>query len=703
MMKLLPKQQSARPRATPTLTLSVLMLSLLPALCASSAYAGEHHTQHGKKPNKDNIEHIVITGEAPEKPGVVVTDPKAARQPLPAHDGADYLKTIAGFAVTRKGGTDGDASFRGMAGSRLGILVDGENILGGCNYRMDAPTAYIYPELHDQMTVIKGPQSVRYGAGHSAATVLFERTPERFDQAGYRLHSSLLGASFERYDELIDATLGNQQGYLRFGGSQSRARDYQDGNGDAVHSNYHRYSGQVALGYTPTTTSLFEASVARSDGQAAYADRGMDGTRFLRDSTNVRYQQTDISPWLDSVKLHWYSNEVDHLMDDQELRPKGMMGYANLARATSGGSAQFGFNLPKDQQLLVGVDRQSNQHDSRSGSPMGVYGNWHRDADISQTGLFGEYQYSLAEHQQLFAGYRLDRWTADDLRSMVGNMMTGMKPNPTYGQQRQDTMHSGFVRYEQELTSSPTTWYFGVGQAQRFPDYWELIAKEGQSSLSGFNIQHETTTQLDTGVLFGDDTQQWSLSGFYGKVADYILVDYASMMKMNGFVRNVDARTYGAEATYQRKFAKHWVADAALSYLRGDNQSDHTPLPQQSPTELRLGGRYVAQNYSVGLLWRGVAAQTRYDLKRGTIVGQDLGPSQGFAIVSVNAAWQVSEGLNVSSGIDNLFDRQYAEFVSRAGGNGMGGAIPGFIQTTRVNEPGRTVWLKLTYSISGGF
>lgn len=78
------------------------------------------------------------------EPITVITDTKAPRQPLPAHDGADYLKTIPGFSVTRKGGTDGDAVFRGMAGSRLGILVDGESIHGGCNYRMDAPTAYIY-------------------------------------------------------------------------------------------------------------------------------------------------------------------------------------------------------------------------------------------------------------------------------------------------------------------------------------------------------------------------------------------------------------------------------------------------------------------------------------------------------------------------------------------------------------------------------
>ena len=40
----------------------------------------------------------------------------------------------------------GDPVFRGMAGSRLGILLDGQEVLGGCGGRMDPPTAYIYPK-----------------------------------------------------------------------------------------------------------------------------------------------------------------------------------------------------------------------------------------------------------------------------------------------------------------------------------------------------------------------------------------------------------------------------------------------------------------------------------------------------------------------------------------------------------------------------
>jgi iron complex outermembrane receptor protein len=48
-------------------------------------------------------------------PLVVVTDPKTPRQPLPASDGADYLKTIPGFTSIRSGGTNGDPVLRGCS------------------------------------------------------------------------------------------------------------------------------------------------------------------------------------------------------------------------------------------------------------------------------------------------------------------------------------------------------------------------------------------------------------------------------------------------------------------------------------------------------------------------------------------------------------------------------------------------------------
>ncbi len=97
---------------------------------------------------------VVITGVAPSAPLTFTTDPKIPRQPLPASDGTDYLKTIPGFSAIRNGGTNGDPVLRGMFGSRLNILTNGTSMPGACPARMDAPSSYISPENFDKLTVI---------------------------------------------------------------------------------------------------------------------------------------------------------------------------------------------------------------------------------------------------------------------------------------------------------------------------------------------------------------------------------------------------------------------------------------------------------------------------------------------------------------------------------------------------------------------
>jgi iron complex outermembrane receptor protein len=649
---------------------------------------------------------IVVTAEPMDEPLKVVTDPKTPRQPLPAHDGADYLKTIPGFNVTRKSGTDGDPVFRGMAGSRLGIMVDGENILGGCNARMDAPTAYIYPEMYDVLTVIKGPQTVLYGAGSSAATVLFERKPEEFSEPGYRLHASALLGSFGRHDELVDGALGNQTGYMRFTANNSASDDYEDGDGNTVHSEYERYSGNLALGWTPDANTTAELSATRSDGEAAYADRSMDGTKFLRESSNLKITKENISDLIAGIEAKFYDNSVDHIMDDQTLRAPGMMGYINLMRETTGGKVAATLHVNNNAQLTVGADKQDNEHRSRTAPAMtGVYTAWTHDAEFSQYGLFAEINYDLDAQNRIVAGYRHDNWEATDLRSMI---MTAMMPltmqmNPTAGDTRSESLNSGFARIEHQLNESNTTVFAGLGHSERFPDYWEMISKQGAESstdYSAFNdIQSETTNQLDAGMLYKSDTMDASISLFYNEISDFILIDYSAPMmgtnafRANGFSRNIDAHSYGAEAGLNYAINNNWKSETTVAMVRGTNETDDSALPQLPPLEVRLGLNYAQANWTSGGLVRWVNDQNHYDTSMGNIVGKDIGPGEGFTVFSLNAGWKPGKNSLISAGVDNLFDETYAEFISRAGSN-----VTGYVQTTRVNEPGRTLWVKAQIS-----
>ncbi|MDB5774591.1 MAG: TonB-dependent copper receptor [Herbaspirillum sp.] len=300
---------------------------------------------------------VVVTAPQMSAPLTVVTDPKQPRQPVPANDGADYLKTVPGFSVIRKGGADGDPVLRGMAGSRLNITTDGQTILGGCGARMDPPTAYIFPSEYDKITAIKGPQTVLYGPVGSAGAVLFERSTRRAEP-GLKVNASVMGGSFGRHDEMADTRYSTTGLYLEAGATRSHSDDYRDGNGNAVHSAYTRWSSRAAFGLTLDDNTLIELSVAKSNGQAAYADRGMDGASFARSNVGLKFQKRNISPVLQKLEAQVYRNYIDHVMNNYSLRTPagGMYMASNPDRVTEGGRAAATLNVGDTTQLVTGFD-----------------------------------------------------------------------------------------------------------------------------------------------------------------------------------------------------------------------------------------------------------------------------------------------------------------------------------------------------------
>ncbi len=261
----------------------------------------------------------VVTAVRNSSPLIVIADPKDARQPVPASDATDYLKTIPGFSAIRSGGSSGDPVLRGMFGSRLNLLANDGQMLGACPNRMDAPSSYISPETFDKLTVIKGPQSVIWGPGASAGTVRFVREAEQFDAPGSRLHASILTGSHGRFDKVVDGTLGNSDGYLRIVGNDARSDDYNDGNGDTVPSRWRKWNGDIALGMAPDSDTLLELSAGKGDGEARYAGRGMDGSQFARESLGLRFETSSLGP-IDKLETRIYYNYADHIMDNFSLR-----------------------------------------------------------------------------------------------------------------------------------------------------------------------------------------------------------------------------------------------------------------------------------------------------------------------------------------------------------------------------------------------
>lgn len=651
--------------------------------------------------------HKVVVNAGPgARPLETTLDARAPVQPIPAQDGADLLKSVPGFSVIRKGGADGDPILRGQAGSRLNVLLDGENILGGCGNRMDPPTAYVFPAAYDRVIILKGPQTVLYGPGSSAGVVLFERDDKRLAHPAVKLNSSLTLGSYGREDEAVEVMGGMPDVFVRATGTRTLQDDYKDGNGQQVHSSYRRWSANVATGWTPDERTSLVLSAARSDGEAAYADRMMDGVLFDRENLGLAFKRDALTDLVAKIEGRVFYNYVDHVMDNYSLRPfvptMMMPGRAvsNPDRKTIGGRAAAELKPTASTSLAIGFDGQRNLHTVRSSDNQTTdpYESHARvkDAEFTDYGVFGEVTQTLTERLRLVAGLRADQWKATDERALIKVGMA-LTPNPTQGRARDSLLGGGFVRLEKDLAARPLTAYLGLGYTERFPDYWELFSKESIGSLSAFGTKPEASTQIDAGLIYKKDALTGSLAIFANRISDYILIQ-SGYSKPSGMMatraatiaRNVDASAWGGEFAVAYRWAEYWKIDSSIACVQGRNRTDDLPLAQQPPLEGRLGFGYATDFWSVGGLARFVVRQNRFALNQGNIVGQDLGPTGGFSVFSLNAGWRMTRYAQLTAGVDNLFDKTYAEFISRGGS-----AVPGFTTTTRVNEPGRMLWAKL--------
>ncbi|MCQ4316762.1 TonB-dependent copper receptor [Stutzerimonas zhaodongensis] len=664
-------------------------------MITSGALAAEGHAHHSDNAGAIELAPLVITGVAQQSPLTVVTDPKIPRQPVPASDAGDYLQTIPGFSAVRGGGSNSDPVFRGMFGSRLKLLSNGGEMLGACPSRMDSPSSYITPENYDNLTVIKGPQTVLWGPGNSAATILFERDPEDFTGLGGRVDASFLVGSDGRFDRNVDAAAGSDKGYLRLLANRSDSDDYQDGNGDRVHSRWDKWSTDMVLGWVPDDDTLLELTFGQGDGEARYAGRGMDGSQFDRESLALRFERDNLAEVLRKIDARIYYNYADHVMDNYSLRAPsgmGMMGRpmaSNVDRRTLGG--RFAATWQWDTyELVAGVDAQRNEHRKRSSQFNMMTGTltehdrfaWTKDADFHSYGLFGELTHDLNGDSRLIGGARLDHVQARDSRGANSSALDS----------RSDTLPSGFIRYEHDLQALSATVYAGLGHTQRFPDYWELFS----GGADAFDkLRPEKTTQLDVGLQYSRGPLDAWASAYIGQIRDYVLFSYQTNMMgiSTSTADNIDARIMGGEVGGSYRLSPNWKSDASLAYAWGKNSSDGEALPQMPPLEGRLGLTYEQGDWSAATLWRVVAAQSRIAAGKGNVTSKDFDDSSGFGVLSLNGAYRLNQHFKLSSGIDNLLDKAYSEHLNQAGNAGIG--LPA---DARINEPGRTYWARVDMS-----
>lgn len=605
-------------------------------------------------------------------------------------DGADFLKQMPGITLIRQGGTASDPVFRGLGQSRLNTLIDGVPFGGACNHRMDPATSYIRPGTLKAVNLLQGPQSVRSGNSISGA-VRFDREDIRFDTLGVRAYGSYLHGSFNRQDINADGSLGYEHGYFNYSLNRSRGDDYVDGNGNTVkYTRYKTGNDRYALGFTPDRDTKIELSLQRSDGEIGNATMHMDATVLDRDSYGVRINRQNITPWLKGLALQYSHTTVDHYMDDFTLRSlkdtwiiMGQDWRQNFAKG------EWIFTPHDAIELITGFEWRTDTYGAHAAGgvtrfqPIPDMRTIPKDRvlDFENFAGYAELAYQMTGQLRWITGLRGDR-----LKTTTGEMRAGGQTSRVVlsgsNQKRSQDMYSAFLRGEYIFESVPVELAIGFGHAERAHDFWEVY------SMDGFDLKPERNNEFGAKVSYYGDKLAAHASAFYSRIDDFILIFRGDQ------ANNVNVERAGGEVSMEYFFTNAFSLSGNASYVYAQNLTRNVPLAQTPPLEGTLGLHYNDGTFIASFRQRLVSRQTRIDPLYGNTLAVDSTPTSGFMVSSLQLGYQPVRAVDLSFGIDNLFNKAYSEHLNRIASSPLGGPALG-----KLIEPGRAFWGRVSINL----
>lgn len=690
---------------------------LFPLLAQDDVESTVETDPQGDEPEVPVVtDEIQVTDQWPVVPSVRILSSDELPE-VPIGDGADLLRGVAGVSVGRMGGHGLEPRIRGLGEGSLNVQVDGAFVHGGCPNRMDPPTSFATPNAFDEVTVIKGVQSLRFGPGGTAGTVLFQRNVPVFSEpTDWRAEISSAYGSWHADPELgIDASLGMGGFFLRAQGGTRAFDSYEDGDGNTVRSAFASQHANLMLGYGKAETGQLELGLeaVRTD-DALFAGAGMDSPEDAADTFRLKLRRSQEWIGLVDLRADLYYNTVDHLMDNYSLRPLSapMAMRVPSTSDTMGGRASADRQVSESLKLTLGVEYQENARDAlryagpNPGSVAKLQSVMWPDATLGQGGIFLEGVRGLGTKSRLVLGGRFDRFTADANKADVKPAGMNRSPNQLYeyyyGVQAEDwdaSEWSGLIRYERFLKPRLTL-FTGLSRSSRAADTTERYL--GSNNMNPAKrwvgnplLEPAKHNQLDLGLSSQSQASTWNVTGFVDQADDFILRDRAHgqegiLQNDNATIyRNVEARLVGLEAEGSYRVGSRWQLAGVASWVRGDNRTDDRPLAQIPPLEGWLQLDYSVDRWGASGHLRWAATQDRVDDNPITGSGQDFGETPGYGLLDLSGRYKILGSLSLYAGVDNVFNRTYANHLNR--GNLFD---PDPVQ---INEPGRTLWVRLAW------
>ena len=271
------------------------------------------------------------------------------------------------------------------------------------------------------------------------------------------------------------------------------------------------------------------------------------------------------------------------------------------------------------------------------------------DSDMNDFGIYGLGQVSIKNGQALI-GVRYDS------RSVNSEMGSADFSN-----------FNGSIGIRKDYENS--TLRFNLASGYRAPNLIELFADGVHHSTNRYeigstNLNAEKSFQTDLSLDFNSDDSNLSFDLFYNDISDYIYLTPSSMM-MDGYrVYNyVQQNSYlwGGEINYSKQTGIKWLfSNTSLEYTFGESE-DGEALPFIPPlTFNQTFNLNFSTDYSLEIDFIAKSKQSRVSMFEEE--------TDGYSLLNLSGNWMTSllgNDLNVFWSIDNVFDKEYYDHLSR--------------------------------------
>ncbi len=687
----------------------VLAAVTLAAPCRAQE-AGEAEDVDGDRHRPVVTATVEVTAAGPQATVLDLRDPATPR--TAAGDGAEALRGLAGVELGRMGGHGADPRIRGLGETAVEVLLDGAPVHGGCPNRMDPPTSFAPVAAFDRLEVGRGVDGLADGAPPGGA-VRYERAAPPAD--GWSAAAELAHGSFHDGPAgaaRIELGGGRVSGRLEL--SRHAQDSYEDGDGREVRSAFDSRAAAAALAWRPDGRTLLQLGVdlTRTD-DALFAGAGMDAPEDDAAVLRVRLERFAADEDGVSVAVRASYAAVEHLMDNYSLRPLATPMALRAPSTADTGSVRLRAESPAaGWRLAFGLelDRVERSATRWAGpSPDQVTRLQSRlwpDVRSDRAGAWAEATRPVGDGLRLRLGVRVDRLDSE-AATAGGATLGGAGPSPldlwrrTYGAADEawdDTLAGGLARLE--WRRGAVDGHLGLSRTVRPPDATEryLAADASQPAmrwLGNPGLAVPVHHQLEAGWRRVRGPMTVSVSGFFDHTTDLVVRDRArgqpGVVAADGssVYRNVEARRWGGEVAASLALGGGIELSGSLGTVWAANRTDDRWLPQVPPLSGRIGVVLVRDRWSATATARFADRQERVDADPSTGSGLDAGPTAGWTVLDLAGGHDVAAGVRLEAGVDNLLDRTYATHLNRAS---LFDPVP-----VRVHEPGRTVWVRLSW------